>query len=45
MKGDPITGVLAGTFFGPDATQIGGYFQLTGIEPAVGGFVAVKDGP
>lgn len=44
----PITGMLGGAFFGPDASQIGGYFHLPTAYPEdhatiVGAFIAVKN--
>lgn len=38
-----ITGTLGGAFFGPDASQIGGYYQLATDVPA--GFIATRIGP
>ena len=38
-----ITGTLGGPFFGPDASQIGGYYQLGADVPA--GFIAARTGP
>lgn len=38
-----ITGTLGGALFGPDASQIGGYYQLATDVPA--GFIATRTGP
>lgn len=38
-----IAGTLGGAFFGPDASQIGGYYQLATDVPV--GFIAARTGP
>jgi hypothetical protein len=42
-ESSPIAGTLGGAFFGPDASQIGGYYQLASDIPA--GFIAARTGP
>ena len=42
-ESSPIAGSLRGAFFGPDASQIGGYYQLASDMPD--GFIAERTGP